>query len=125
MSDLINQNLILYDIPEERNYVLTNVLQNNISLVNSIQKVQLTEAIVELVSANLGISIMAKWAVAPFLDTKPLKIIPFNSDQGRRDWFIESLSEVSETESFFIEEIRRGGVNRNAKNDAVSWEVKD
>ncbi len=107
LSDLKNQNLILYDIPEEKNYVLTNILQNNISLVNSIQKVQLTEAIIELVSANLGISVMAKWAVTPFLQNKQLKIIPFEANQGQRDWFIASLNKISETESLFIEQIKR------------------
>lgn len=107
LSDLKNQNLILYDIPEEKNYVLTNILQNNISLVNSIQKVQLTEAIIELVSANLGISVMAKWAVAPFLQNKQLKIVPFKANEGQRNWFIASLHKISETENLFIKEIKR------------------
>ncbi|MCD8416958.1 LysR family transcriptional regulator [Tenacibaculum finnmarkense genomovar finnmarkense] len=107
LIDLINQNLILYDIPEKKNYVLTNILHNNIGLVNSIQKVQLTEAIIELVSANLGVSIMAKWAVIPFLKNKNLEIIPFDSILGKRDWYVASLNNISKIENLFINEIKK------------------
>jgi len=107
LSDLKKQNLILYDIPEEKNYVLTNILQNDINLVNSIQKVQLTEAIIQLVSANLGISVMAKWAVTPFMKNSDLKIIPFRANQGQRDWFIASLNKITETENSFIDQIKK------------------
>ncbi|WP_299438233.1 LysR family transcriptional regulator [uncultured Aquimarina sp.] len=107
LSDLKKQNLILYDIPEEKNYVLTNILQNDINLVNSIQKVQLTEAIIQLVSANLGISVMAKWAVTPFMKNSDLKIIPFKANQGQRDWFIASLDKITEIENSFIDQIKK------------------
>ncbi|QKX06469.1 LysR family transcriptional regulator [Aquimarina sp. TRL1] len=107
LSDLANQNLILYDIPEERNYVLTNILRNDLSLVKSVQKIQLTEAIIQLVSANLGISIMAKWAVEPFLQNNYLKIIPFKTNQGQRNWFIASLNKAAEIENSFIKQIKK------------------
>ncbi len=107
LTDLSDQNLILYDIPEEKNYVLTRILNNNIGFVGSIQKVQLTEAIIELVSANLGVSVMAKWAVEPFLNNKNLEIIPFDSKLGKRDWYVASLNEISKTENSFINEIKK------------------
>lgn len=107
LTDLIHQNLILYDIPEEKNYVLTNILHNNIGLVNSIQKVQLTEAIIELVSANLGISVMAKWSVAPFIHTKNLEIIPLDASLGKRNWYVASLHKISNIEHSFIDEIKK------------------
>ncbi|MEP0265579.1 LysR family transcriptional regulator [Dokdonia sp.] len=107
LTDLIHQNLILYDIPEEKNYVLTNILHNNIGLVNSIQKVQLTEAIIELVSANLGISVMAKWSVAPFIHTKNLEIIPFDASLGKRNWSVASLHKISNIEHSFIDEVKK------------------
>ncbi|PKH49900.1 hypothetical protein CXF68_03920 [Tenacibaculum sp. Bg11-29] len=107
LNDLINQNLILYDIPESKNYVLTNILHNNIGLVDSIQKVQLTEAIIELVSANLGISIMAKWAAESFLKNKNLKMISLDSSLGKRNWYVASLNKISKTENSFINEIKK------------------
>lgn len=107
LNDLINQNLILYDIPENKNYVLTNILHNNIGLVDSIQKVQLTEAIIELVSANLGISIMAKWAAESFLKDKNLKMISLDSSLGTRNWYVASLNKISKIENSFINEIKK------------------
>ena len=76
-------------------------------MVNSIQKVQLTEAILQLVSANLGISVMAKWAVTPFLKNNDLKIIPFRANQGQRDWFIASLDKITKIENSFIDQIKK------------------
>jgi len=107
LSDLKKQNLILYDLPDEKNYVWTNILQQNAKYVASVQKVQLTEAIVQLISANLGISIMAKWAITPFLKDMPLKIIPFSANLGKRNWFIASLDKTSEMQHLFIEEIKQ------------------
>ncbi|WP_422089845.1 LysR family transcriptional regulator [Tenacibaculum ovolyticum] len=107
LNDLINQNLILYDIPENKNYVLSNILHNNIGLVDSIQKVQLTEAIIELVSANLGISIMAKWAAESFLKDKNLKMISLDSSLGKRNWYVASLNKISKIENSFINEIKK------------------
>lgn len=106
LSDLKDENLILYDISEEKNYVLTHILRGNKGLVNTIQKVQLTEAIIQMVRANLGISIMAKWAVRPFLDTGRLKVIPFRSNLGMRTWYLASLNGISEVETAFIDQLK-------------------
>ncbi|WP_394750187.1 LysR family transcriptional regulator [Spongiimicrobium salis] len=107
LSDLAHQHLMLYDIPEEKNYVLTHILGQNIGAVGSIQKVQLTEAIIQLVSANLGISVMAKWAVTPFLHHTDLVVLPLQTNLGKRDWYVASLHETSEIERSFIKEIKR------------------
>lgn len=107
LKDLKNQNLILYDIAEENNYVFTNILKKNIDLVQSIQKVQLTEAIIQLVKANLGISIMARWALTPFIHDEGLEIIPLKSNQGKRTWYIASLDEISTVEQMFINQVKR------------------
>ncbi|WP_108866800.1 LysR family transcriptional regulator [Aquimarina aquimarini] len=106
LPDLIEQNLILYDLPEEKNYVLTHILQNNKETVKSIQKVQLTEAIIQLVRANLGITIMAKWALDPFLQDAQLKVVPFKSTRGMRTWYTASLNKTSELEMLFAAQIK-------------------
>ena len=46
--------------------ILTKVLYYKSIIMNSTQKVQLIEAIVELEYVNLGISIMTKWVITPF-----------------------------------------------------------
>lgn len=106
LSHLKKQNLILYDIPEEKNYVLTHILHQNRAFANTIQKVQLTEAIIQLVRSNIGISIMAKWAVEPFLSDNQLQTIPLKSNKGTRTWYLASLNKISRVENSFIDKVK-------------------
>lgn len=105
-KDFSNQNLILYDLPEEKNYVLKHILHEQRAFINSIQKVQLTEAIIQLVRANLGVSIVAKWSLKPFLHEDQLKIIPIKHNKGVRTWYIASLNKISTLDTAFINEIK-------------------
>lgn len=86
ISDFKDQNLLLYDLPDEKNYILSHILNNNTELARSIQKVQLTEAIIELVRANLGVSVMARWAVNAYAENATLVLVPFQSNKGKRTW---------------------------------------
>ena len=106
LKDLKAENLFLYDIAEAHNFVLTNILKRDTTVVGSVQKVQLTEAIIQLVRANLGISIMARWALTPFMQDKDLEIIPFKSDKGSRTWYIARLNEASSIERLLISHIK-------------------
>ncbi|MEL6558554.1 MAG: LysR family transcriptional regulator [Bacteroidota bacterium] len=106
LKDLGSENLILYDVSDDKNYVLNNILKKNTELVHSIQKVQLTEAIIQLVRANLGISIMAKWALEPITNDEGLQIIPLRGNIGNRTWYIASLNKISSIERLFINKVK-------------------
>lgn len=106
LSDLKSQNLVLYDIAEDKNFIISNILQGNTKIPKSIQKLPLTEAIIELVSANIGVSILASWAVEPFLLDKGLVALPLTSGIGSRQWWLASLNEPSHSEKAFIETLR-------------------
>ncbi|MCY7296443.1 LysR family transcriptional regulator [Alteromonas sp. a30] len=103
LNDLAKETLFIYDIPDSRNFVLSHVLQGDETKVAKLQKVQLTEAILNLVNANLGVTIMADWAVPPFLQEKHLKRIPLLGISGRREWVLASLSDISEHEQYFVD----------------------
>ena len=85
---------------------MNNILKNDLSLVDSTQKVKLTETIIELVRANLGITIMAKWAINPSILNDSLKVIPLKNNMGKRDWYIASLHKATEKELSFINHIK-------------------
>ena len=56
-------------------------------------RVPLTEAIIEMVDANMGISILASWVIQPFLKQKNIRAIPVDVPAFRRKWFIANLTE--------------------------------
>ena len=52
-----------------------------------VSKIQLTEAVVETVKANLGISVMARWAVRPELDAGTLVAVRLSEKGLYRTWY--------------------------------------
>ena len=54
-------------------------------------KVQLTEARVEMVKAGLGVSVMANWAIKPFVERKEVIPIKITNKGLHRTWYIAHL----------------------------------
>jgi len=50
-------------------------------------ELQLTEAVIEMAKAGLGISVMARWAAAPELAAGTLVAIPLAPNRIRRGWW--------------------------------------
>ena len=53
----------------------------------TLSRVQLTEAIVELVKAGLGVSVLARWAIAPQLRDGVLVGVPLTARGFHRRWW--------------------------------------
>ena len=85
--DLQNEHLILYTTHSSENSVLREVLRPAGVEPRQLTRVQLTEAIVELVKAGLGISVLARWAVAPQLRDGTLVGIPLTARGFHRRWW--------------------------------------
>ena len=67
-ADFAPEHLILYSIPRESNLVFREVLIPAGVSPARVTHIQLTEGIVELVKAGLGISVLARWSVAPQIE---------------------------------------------------------
>jgi LysR family transcriptional regulator, regulator for metE and metH len=52
----------------------------------SVQYVQLTEAIVEMARAGMGVAALARWMILPHVGTGSLKVVRLGASGLRRDW---------------------------------------
>jgi LysR family transcriptional regulator for metE and metH len=55
-------------------------------------RLQLTEAIVELVAAGLGVAILARWAAAPAVQSGAVRMVRLGKEGHARTWFAASRS---------------------------------
>jgi LysR family transcriptional regulator, regulator for metE and metH len=85
VSDMRGQTLFLYP-PKEDSRVLNEVLLPAGAAPARVEEVQLTEAIVELVRAGLGVSVIARWAVEPVIGSGTLVARPLTARGLRRQW---------------------------------------
>jgi LysR family transcriptional regulator for metE and metH len=85
-ADLASEHLFLYSIPREANLVFREVLIPAGVSPARVTHIQLTEAIVELVKAGLGLSVLARWSVAPQLERGELVARPLTSVPRFRHW---------------------------------------
>ncbi len=61
-------------------------------------KVQLTEARVEMVKAGLGVSVMANWAIKPYIERKEVIPIKITNKGLHRTWYIAHLKNMTDSE---------------------------
>ena len=59
------------------------------------QQVQLTEAIVEMVKAGLGIAVLSAWAVAPYVNAKALAAVRLTRRGFERKWKAVTLKDMA------------------------------
>jgi LysR family transcriptional regulator for metE and metH len=84
-GDLLGQTLILHEMPG-RIALIDDFFVPAGAYPARIWQVQLTEAIVEMVRAQMGVSILARWLVEPYLRNGGLKIIRLGPGGIWRDW---------------------------------------
>jgi LysR family transcriptional regulator for metE and metH len=136
-GDLAGENLIIYP-PKEECTVLKEFLEPAGITPRRIQEVMLTEAIVEMVRAGLGVASLPRWAAAPQLASGAVIGLPVTAQGFRRTWsaaqlrdqrapvylqeFIRLLAERPLSEDFSPRRIgaKRHRVKREAVQDGVA-----
>jgi len=89
-NDFHDQHLVIYSAPEE-NRVFQKILVPARVSPRRVSSVQLTEAIVEMVKAGLGIGILSKWSIAQQLESGMVKAIPLTKRGFCRTWYAATL----------------------------------
>lgn len=104
--DLKEQILIVYDTDDKENDLLQNVLRPNNIQPAQVIKMQLTEAIIEMIKSDLGIAVMANWLIAPLIN-KDLVLLPFRDRFAKRTWQMVTHRNQNALQRIFIEFVIR------------------
>jgi LysR family transcriptional regulator, regulator for metE and metH len=91
-EDLAGEHIIIYDMPDEHSTLINEVLRPA-GVQARISKVQLTEAILEMVRANIGIACMVGWAVRPYVEDGRLAALKLTRNGYRWEWGVATLKD--------------------------------
>jgi LysR family transcriptional regulator for metE and metH len=108
-ADFANEHLIAYTVHESDSYFIRDVLAPAGAMPRQSSEVQLTEAILELVKANLGVAVLARWAVAHELETGVLRPVSITAQGLQRQWkaVTRRLKSTPRHLSAFVELVQR------------------
>lgn len=102
ISDFENEELFFaYNDPATGSVpVIENLLKNNMVKPKHIHRIHYTDAIIELVNANLGISVLADWIVQPYLETKNIRAIKMPPEVAKRTWYAATCRQTPAINNF-------------------------
>jgi LysR family transcriptional regulator for metE and metH len=92
-KDFAHQNVIIYPLDINESTLFRKVILPSGVMPAKVLKVQLTEAIIEMVKAGLGVSALAEWAVKPYLESGDLVKTRLSPKGLVRTWYAVTLNE--------------------------------
>ena len=90
-EDLVSERLLLYSSSPEDSFTIQNILRPAGVMPQRVSFIMLTEAILEMVKARLGISVMQTWAIEPALRAGDVRAIPITALGIHRQWRAATL----------------------------------
>jgi LysR family transcriptional regulator, regulator for metE and metH len=122
-TDLVDEIYIMYSLKETESQTYNRLFTENNITPKRVKKMQLTEGIIELVKANLGVSVLAKWALEPYLKRGELVGIRIGRTGYKRNWYVATLKDKMQPKFVedFSEHIRQFFPS---KLEAVPQELK-
>ena len=85
-AHLASEHLITYDLSPDVSSVVRDFLARDGVSPARVSSIQLTEAIVEMTKAGIGVAILARWAVQPHLDAGTLAAVRLGRSGLTRRW---------------------------------------
>lgn len=90
-KDFAGETFIMYTMNDEDSTAINEVFRPNHVFPERIIRMQLTEAIVEMVRAGMGVALMAQWAVQPYLKSKQIIARSLTRKGFRRTWSVATM----------------------------------
>lgn len=92
-EDFADQNVIIHSYPLETVSLFTHLLFPAGVSPKKVTQIQVTDAVIELVKAGMGIKVLAKWIVEPYLKDSSLAIVPVTKNGMHRRWYSIALDQ--------------------------------
>jgi LysR family transcriptional regulator for metE and metH len=88
--DFVDETVLVYPPREESTLLQSYLIPNGIE-PRAVLEIPLTEAMIEMVAAGMGMTLLARWAVAPHVKSGRVVARPFTSHGLRRTWCAATL----------------------------------
>lgn len=89
IDEFANQNYIMYNIPDEQSTNFKMLYKN--FRPPRVYKMTLTEAILEMVKAGMGVAMLPNWVVRPYLRSGELAAVALTEKRLLRTWYAATL----------------------------------
>ena len=96
VEEIRQEHLILYSTHGSESSVLAGLLRPAGVEPRQLSRIQLTEAILELVRAGLGVSVLSRWAVERHVASGVLAAVPLTKTGYQRRWFAATRTDIRE-----------------------------
>lgn len=90
-EDFAEENIFTYSIPITQSTFFQQILLPNNVMPKQISPIELTEAIFEMVKANLGVAVLANWAIRPHVEAETLRAVKVTKKGLQRQWSAATL----------------------------------
>ncbi|MBN4081447.1 LysR family transcriptional regulator [Caldithrix abyssi] len=104
-QDFAREHLIIYPRP----ITAVQKLLNSAGVIpEKVSKFQLTEARIEMVRAGLGVTVMANWAVKPYLKNGNICTVPLTRNGLQRTWYaaLPKMKDQNDYTEAFVAHLR-------------------
>jgi LysR family transcriptional regulator for metE and metH len=95
-QDFSKEHLIVYHANRRDSYAFQHILSPAGVEPARVSQVPLTEAIVELIKAGLGVGILARWAIEPSIASGSIRAVRITRGGVRRQWSAVTLRDRAE-----------------------------
>lgn len=92
-SDLVDEHILVYSEQRRDTAIFRLLLQPAGVMPRRVSSVQLTEAIIEMVKAGLGVAALASWAVEPYVAANTVATLRLTEHGVRRRWQAATLKQ--------------------------------
>ncbi|MFI5310657.1 MAG: LysR family transcriptional regulator [Gemmatimonadales bacterium] len=94
---LAGEHLLVYSPLADATSFLGSMLREKGITPRRVSRIQLTEAILELVEAGMGVAVLARWAVAPYAARGRVALVRLGREGVHRQWHAVALRQSAAT----------------------------